>query len=210
LRPESGKTNIARYTGRDLDGNPGAAALIAASLTGDLQAYQELYRLYVGQISMLTLRMTADSTRAEILTQDVFVRAWRKLGTFRGEAPFGAWLRRLAVNVIIEDGRRQARIQKQELGGLEQDDLDQIAVRGDSLIRDRDDAAMMGTRIDLERAIRALPRGAREAFVLHDLAGFTHREIGEMSELAEGTVKAQLHRARNLLRRSLRERGGGP
>jgi RNA polymerase sigma-70 factor (ECF subfamily) len=125
---------------------------------------------------------------ADEATQEAFVRAWEKLGTFRAEAAFGTWLHRLAINVFL--GRRAAEARR----------TDRL-VTGDGVmdrmtgVSDRPDLTM-----DFETAIGRLPPGAREVFVLHDVEGFKHREIGELLEVNEGTSKAQLHRARTMLR----------
>lgn len=131
--------------------------------------------------------------------QDVFVRAWERLGSFRGEAAFGSWLHRLAVNVVLtgarSDRRREARVTLAE-------DL-AVAEAGRAGARGVVGATDPGTAIDIERAIAALPRGARAAFVLHDVEGFSHPEIAKLTGLAEGTIRAQLHRARKLLMEAL-------
>lgn len=159
---------------------------------GDPAAFERLYRLHAGRIYALCLRMSGDPTRAEELTQDAFVRAWQKLGTFRGDAAFSSWLHRLAVNVVLmaqrSERRRRARV-------LEVEDPESAASAGCN-----DEP---GTRVDLERAIATLPPGARTAFVLHDIEGYGHAEIAKLTGLAVGTLKAQLHRARRLLREAL-------
>jgi RNA polymerase sigma-70 factor (ECF subfamily) len=127
---------------------------------------------------------------ADDLTQDVFVRAWQRLGSYRGEAQFGTWLYRLAVNVIIED-RRKAGVRPQL-----QDDED--AMRNLAV-----DAANEASALDLAAALERLPEGARQVFVLHDVEGYKHREIGRLVGISTGTSKGQLHRARMLLRRCL-------
>jgi len=126
--------------------------------------------------------------------QDVFVRAWERLGSFRGDAHFGSWLHRLTVNVVLSgsrtDRRRDARVTlAPDLAAAE-------VGSGESPTTPARDPALA---IDLERAIAGLPPGARMAFVLHDVEGFSHAEIAELSGLAEGTIRAQLHRARRLL-----------
>lgn len=136
--------------------------------------------------------MCADRQEAERLTQDVFVRVWRKLDTFRGQSEFTSWLHRLTVNAVLEDNRstrrRVMRVENVE---------DPTALERGKL-RDDPDA-----RMDLERAIAQLPPGARQALVLHDIEGYKHEEIAQMLGTAAGTVKAQLHRARKLLRERL-------
>ena len=160
---------------------------------GDLGAFEELYRSHVAGVYGLCLRMTADPARAEDVTQDTFIRAWKKLGSLRGDGGFAAWVRRVAINVVLSDGRSRRRRQDRErpLGEPE------VTVGTTP-------APSPGSALDLERAIGRLPSGAREVFVLHDVEGYRHTEIGEMLDVAAGTSKAQLHRARRLLREALR------
>jgi len=158
---------------------------------GDQAAFGQLYRLHAGRVYALCLRMAGDAVEARRLTQDVFVRAWERLGLFRGESAFSSWLYRLAVNVVLADRRAAGRR------------LRRVALGGDAA----PDAAAPGgwseERLDLERAIAQLPPGARAVFVLHDIEGYAHEEIAAMTGIAAGTSKAQLHRARRLLRRAL-------
>ncbi|MCP4549855.1 MAG: RNA polymerase sigma factor [bacterium] len=176
----------------------GELDLISASLQGDRRAFETLYTRHIGRVFALCLRMTGDKRRAESLTQDAFIRAWSKLATFQGRGEFGAWLRRLAVNVVIEDARRRKRERGAEIIPF----VDQgLPTRGS-------ETQLHEERIDLERAIADLPRGARHAFVLHDVTGLRHHEIGRLTGLATGTIKAQLHRARKLLRENLNRKGG--
>ena len=163
-------------------------AALAAS--GDASAFERLYRSHVGRIHSLVRRMLNDQEADEV-AQDVFVRAWRKLGTFRGESAFGTWLHRLAINVIL--GRREAlgiRRQRYHEGDAL---LDAVATR----------RAPVEMTLDFESAIERLPDGARQVFVLHDVEGYRHEEVAAMLGLATGTSKSQLHRARMALRRHL-------
>lgn len=159
---------------------------------GDRAAFEELYREHVGRVFAVCLRMAGDRGTAEELTQDVFIQAWRTLGSFRGDSAFGSWLHRLAVNVVLgrvrADKRRWARV-------FETDDAAAFEREGRCGSAD--------TGIDLERAIAALPEGARTVFVLYDVEGYTHEEIARLTGIASGTSKAQLHRARRLLREAL-------
>jgi RNA polymerase sigma-70 factor, ECF subfamily len=159
---------------------------------GDAEAFEALYRENAGRIHALCLRMSGDASRAAELTQDVFVHAWRKMGQFRGDALFSTWLRRVAVNFVLNalksERRREARVHAT-------DDLEMFD-RGHSM-------PPVETRIELENAVALLPPGARRVFVLHDMEGYRHKDIAEMLGVAEGTVKAQLHRARRLLREAL-------
>lgn len=157
---------------------------------GDVAAFEALYRQHTGRIYALCLRMTGTRTAAEELTQQVFVRAWERLGSFRGDADFGTWLHRLAINVVLGDrratGRRVAR-------------FEQVADPDRHPALPRPD----GTSMDLEQAIATLPPKARAVFVLHDVQGLTHPEIAQAMGIDAGTSKGQLHRARQLLREVL-------
>ena len=159
---------------------------------GDPAAFEALYRAHAGRVHALCLRMTGDPSRAADLTQDVFVRVWQKLGSFRGESAFTTWLQRLTVNHVLNELKSQSRRNARVFG------TDDLA----SFDRGASDAPVE-TRLVLDAAIARLPKGARLAFVLHDVEGYKHREIAEMTGSAEGTVKAQLHRARKLLREML-------
>lgn len=173
------------------------ASLALRAGAGDVSAFEELYRLHSPRVYALCLRLTADGASARDLTQDVFVRAWEALPDFRGDANVTTWLHRIAVNAMLmqrrTDGRRIARI------GLADDD----ARDADAVSQGSTPARDVGTAIDLERAIAELPPGVRRAFVLHDVEGYSHEEIARMTGLAAGTLRAQLHRARQLLMRTL-------
>src|SRR5881398_1188558 len=166
--------------------------LIQRAQRGDPAAFEALYRAHVGRVYALCLRLTADAARAEEFTQDAFVRAWERLASFRGESAFSSWLYRLTVNVVFLS-RRAARRRLQRVFAT--DDPGTLERPG------RD--ANPGLGVDLERAVAALPPGAREVFVLHDVEGYRHEEIAELTGIAVGTSKAQLFRARRLLREAL-------
>lgn len=159
---------------------------------GDEAAFEALYREHAGRVFALCLRLSGDRTRAAELVQDVFVRCWERLGSFRGESAFGTWLYRLTVNVVWMAGRgdrrREARVKPVEDPGAHEPHRE---------------APAPGLSLDLERAIAALPAGAREVFVLYDIEGYQHGEIARMTGIAVGTSKAQLFRARRLLRERL-------
>ena len=180
------------------ESRPSKDSAVSRAQSGDVDAFGELYRDHAGRVFALCLRMSGDRVRAEELMQDVFVRAWERLASFRGDASFGSWLHRLAVNVVLTesrtDRRRNARVTlAEDLGAAEAGAGRAAAQQG----------ADPGLGIDLERAIAGLPPGARMAFVLHDVEGFSHAEIATLSGLAEGTIRAQLHRARKLLMEAL-------
>ena len=167
---------------------------VALAAQGDALAFERLYRAHVARIHSLTRRMIG-SRDADEVTQDIFVRTWQKLRLFRGESAFSTWLHRLAVNVVIERRRTWA----VERGRMADDPtaLDFVSVA----------PARADLTVDFEQAMERLPDGAREIFVLHDVEGYKHREIAAMLDIASGTSKRQLHRARMLLRAYL---GGGP
>ncbi len=154
---------------------------------GDQRAFERLYRLHVARIHSLARRMAGSETDADELTQDIFVRVWERLESYRGEAAFGTWLHRLAVNAILNWRRTEAGERKRIDESVEAD-----------LTEGR--KSTEAERLDLEGAIERLPRGARQVFVLHDVEGFKHEEIAAMMGVTPGTSKAQLHRARMLLR----------
>lgn len=166
--------------------------MIRKAQSGDPDAFEGVYRANVGRIHALCLRMSSDAQHAETLTQDVFVRAWQKLSSFRGDSQFSTWLHRLAVNVILQDRRSRGRRQARE---HTVDDLERYAVAATQ--------AMPGTKVDLERAIAGLPDGAKKVLVLRDVQGFKYKEIAELTGVTLGTVKAQIHRARALVQEAL-------
>jgi RNA polymerase sigma-70 factor (ECF subfamily) len=171
----------------------GPEADVALAAAGDRHAFERLYHRHVTRIFSLCARMVSDRARAEELTQDVFVRAWEKLHLFRGESAFGTWLHRMTVNVVLNarkmEGRQRSRIEDDEEG----DAVDVLPAH----------ALAPGDRMDLEAAIARLPKGARRVFLLHEVEGYKHVEIADMLGVTTGATKAQLHRARLLLREAL-------
>ena len=185
-RPADG---LSRPPTPDRSAAPGVseAADVALAAAGDQRAFERLYRLHVARVHSLARRMVGGEGDPDELTQDIFVRAWERLGTYRGEAAFGTWLHRLAVNAILNWRRSEASTRGRIEGGVDAE-----------LIEGAPSAA--GEALDLEGAMRRLPPGARQVFVLHDVQGFKHEEIAAMMGVTPGTSKAQLHRARMLLR----------
>jgi RNA polymerase sigma-70 factor, ECF subfamily len=157
---------------------------------GDTAAFERIYRRHAGRIHTLCCRMLSPE-EADDGTQDVFIRAWQKLSLFRGDAAFGTWLYRLAINLLL--ARRQSSATYHTRFGADADVIP-MASR-----RDRPDL-----RVDFEAAVQTLPPGAREVFVLHDVEGYTHDEIAGLLNVTAGTSKSQLHRARMSLREYLR------
>ena len=163
---------------------------VALAARGDARAFSRLYEENKDRVWALARRMAGPEHAAE-LVQDVFVRAWQKLGTFRGEARFSTWLHRLAVNLILS---RRASFATQRARFLQDDDaLAEFPAR----------ASGRELGMDFETAIGTLPDGARAIFVLYDIEGYRHEEIAALLGISTGTTKAQLHRARTLLRRHL-------
>ena len=158
---------------------------------GDLEAFEQLYRRYADEVYGACRRLLGSSEDAEDMTQRVFVRAWRRLGSFRGESRLGGWLRRIAVNLIIDERRAHW--------------YDELMAPSDAIeLANVSPGRTSEAAIDLERAIRSLPAGPRRVLVLHDVEGFTHREIGKLLGISVGTTKTQLFRARRALKEYLR------
>ena len=171
------------------------AAWVEAAQGGDKSAYEQLYRRHAGKIHGLCWRICGgQQALAEELTQEAFIRAWQKLGTFKGNSRFSTWLHRVAVNVALTDRRIRLRKVERETA-LDERILDQ------SKALERDTGSVM----DLEQAISRLPERARSVLVLHDVEGYLHQDIAEQLNMAVGTSKAQLHRARRLLREYLQQ-----
>jgi RNA polymerase sigma factor (sigma-70 family) len=170
--------------------------LVDRARKGDVDAFELLYRLHAGRVYALCLRLAADPVVARELVQDTFVKAWDALPRFRAEASLTTWLHRIAVNALLERRRgEKRRTSRVSLAGDEEED--ELEIAGVVFAPD------VASAIDLERAIGALPPGVRRAFVLHDVEGYTHEEIATMTGLAAGTLRAQLHRAHQLLKRAL-------
>ena len=167
---------------------------VQAAAAGDRHAFQRLYRLHVGRVHGAVYRLAGyDRARAEDLTQEAFVRAWQKLPGFRHESAFGTWLYRLAVNVALMDIRARG--------------SDPVNIVDDEHLPDPGQTPFCAAeREELERSIGLLPPRARAVLVLHDIEGWRHDEIGTELGMAVGTSKAQLHRARGLLRKLLGEK----
>lgn len=163
-------------------------------LSGDAAAERRLYDAHVDRVYRLAHRMCGDAALAEDLTQDAFLRAFDRLGDWRGEGPLGGWLHRVAVTVILGGLRRRGRLRRHETAVAE---LDQLAVAAPAVERD----AALGRR--LERAIAGLDEVHRLAFVMHEQEGFTHEEIAAACGAPVGTIKARLSRARGKLRLAL-------
>ena len=166
------------------------ASDVAAAAAGDMRAFERVYRRHVARIHSTAVRMLGPE-EADDATQDVFVRAWQRLGQFRGDSAFGTWLFRLGVNVMLS--RREV-----------------VATRNRRHVDDSElpDTLASSTPppelgVDFEAAMQRLPPGMRQIFVLHDIEGYKHDEIAAMLGIAQGTSKSQLHRVRMVLRKYL-------
>lgn len=164
--------------------------------SGDRFAFEKLYRIHCDRIYALCWRMCGgDTNLAEDMVQEAFVRAWNKLDLFRGDSKFSTWLHRLTVNVVLSDRRIRVKRLKREREMV--DDIER------TLVGERN--VFAGLRSDLEAAIARLPERARTVLVLYDVEGYQHAEIAEMTGMAVGSSKAQLHRARKLVREQLED-----
>ncbi len=167
---------------------------ISRAQRADVAAFEALYRCHVNKVYGLCLRMTGSVAEAEDCTQDAFIQAWSKLEKFRGESSFATWLHRIAVNTVLGK-KRKAKREQQRLDVVGNTPRASIAVPDTGELR------------DLSNAIDSLPEGARHVFVLHAVYGYSHEETGAMLDIAPGTSKAQLHRARRLLAQQLEKDG---
>lgn len=167
-------------------------SLVREAQSGDVRAFEMLYRRTSDRVYSVCLRMSADPEQATELVQDVFVRVWEKLALFRGDSQFTTWLHRLTINLVLQERRSRARREAREFGCADLDHFGREARR-----------SMPGTRVDLERAIAALPDKARRVLVLRDVEGYKYDEIAQMTGVTLGTVKAQIHRARGLVKEAL-------
>jgi RNA polymerase sigma-70 factor (ECF subfamily) len=170
--------------------------LISSAKQGDDQAFAALFNLHKRRVYSLCLHMSKDVAEAEDLTQDAFMRVFRKLDTFRGDARFSTWLYRIAVNTVLAKFRKC----KSDMLSINRD------IRVDSSFQrkevSRGDPQLLGVidRITLARAIEELPPGCRTVFILHDVEGHEHHEVAELLGCSVGNSKAQLHKARMKIR----------
>ncbi len=169
-------------------------ALIRRAQGSDARAFEALYRMHVGKVYGVCLRMTGNVSEAEDCAQEAFIQAWNKLDKFRGDSAFSTWLHRIAVNSVLGRMRKSKR---------EQDRIAAVT----EVTTTKFDTGDTGEMRDLSEAVDRLPEGARNVFVLHAIYGYSHNETGEMLGIATGTSKAQLHRAKRLLAQQLKQQG---
>ena len=173
-------------------------ALAQSASTGDMPAFEELYRRHNRRVYSLCLRMTQNTAEAEDLAQEVFIQLFRKIGSFRGESAFTTWLHRLTVNQVLMHFRKR---------GVR---LEQTTEDGEAPVQvergtERPGQMPVVDRIALDKAISQLPPGYRTVFMLHDVEGHEHEEIARLLGCSVGTSKSQLHKARMKLRGLLRQ-----
>ncbi|HEV8135520.1 MAG TPA: sigma-70 family RNA polymerase sigma factor [Pyrinomonadaceae bacterium] len=162
-------------------------------LEDDQQTFHELYQKYHERVYSICFRMTQNTSESEDLTQDVFVRLFRTIGSFRGESAFTTWLHRLTVNLVLMHFRKRKRRQDRS---NEEAELSTYIVPGS-----QDPKRMrIVDRILLSEVIAKLPEGYRQAIILHDIQGLQHKEIAEAGGRSVGTSKSQLHKGRAMLR----------
>jgi RNA polymerase sigma-70 factor (ECF subfamily) len=157
------------------------------AVNGDTLAFERLYRRHVAKVNSLARWLLGRDDVDDVL-QDVFIRVWQKLDTFRGNSAFSTWLHRLATNVILRRREKLGTDEKRN-SGSELELADKPATGSDS-----------GLKLDIETAVDRLPPRARQVFVLHDMEGFKHEEIAAELEISVGTSRSQLHHARMALR----------
>jgi len=168
--------------------------LVRQAAAGNSHAFRELYKGNVSRVYAVCLRASQDRDTADELTQEVFVKAWEKLGTFHFESKFSSWLHSIAVNQFLMMKRSEKRF------------TERVAELSEILTRENPAAKSKHTfdsRIDIEAALEKLPEQARLTFVLHDIEGYKHHEISKLMNIEVGTSKAHLHRARKILRAEL-------
>jgi RNA polymerase sigma-70 factor, ECF subfamily len=172
------------------------ASLVQRARGGDVRAFERLYRDHIGSVYGLCLRMTRDPAAAEDCAQEAFFNAWRALERFETRSSLATWLHRIAVNVVLNRRRKRSA----------QVELPPLAAGPDDEPADPPEEWTLDTPIEvheIETAVGGLPDGARDALVLCGIYGYSHGEASQMLGIAEGTCKAQLHRARALLRARL-------
>ena len=179
-----------------LNTQSGEAELVRAAQAGQEKAFEQLFRLHKDRVFSICLRLTGNYHEAEDLAQESFVLAFRRIGTFRGEALFGTWIYRIAMRVVI-DALRKRHPQMETLNE------EQVAADIAKCSGNADGKDLTLERLELERAIAQLPTGYKAVLVLHDIEGHSHEEIAEILRFTPGTCKSQLHKARRKLRELL-------
>jgi RNA polymerase sigma factor (sigma-70 family) len=170
----------------------GDVEIVRRAVSGDSEAFLNLYQQNLPRIYAVCLRIVADRNHAEEVTQQAMIRTWEMLNSYRGESPLSAWIRRIAANVALDYLRARKRLTKrvQFTDNLE-------------VFENPDLSSPRAIQMDIEQALAALPPQARAVVVLFDIEGYSHSEISSMLGIAVGTSKAHLHAARRLLKEGL-------
>jgi RNA polymerase sigma-70 factor, ECF subfamily len=166
--------------------------LVSRVLGGDPRAERELYEAHVDRVFRLVYRLAGDLERAKDYTQETFIRAFSRLGEFRGEAALSTWLGSIAISIALNGLRKVRRLRDREVGLEDVSQLGRVSVEAEPDLKTR-----------LAQAIERLPEGYRAVFIMHDVEGYTHEEIASSLGVQPGTSKAQLFRARARLREAL-------
>ncbi len=164
--------------------------LIEEAIDGSCDAFKTLFTRNVTRVHSLCFRISADQYMADELTQEVFIKAWEKLKSFRFDSKFSSWLHSIAVNQFLMHLRSEKRTSGREEEYIKDNLHYELNKHPDN-------------KIDLEKAISKLPEQARAVLVLHDIEGYKHKEISQLMKIEIGTSKAHLHRARKILREEL-------
>ncbi len=167
--------------------------LTKLAASGNIAAFELLYKRYHRRTYSLCLRMTSSQTESEDLTQEVFIQLFRKIGSFRGESAFSTWLHRLTVNQVLMHFRRRS---------VKNEKTSEDGEIPEQIVPGTENQARMPVldRIALTRAVNQLPPGYKSVFMLHDVEGYEHEEVARLLKISVGTSKSQLHKARLKLR----------
>ena len=166
--------------------------IVAGVRAGEPAAERALYDQHVDRVYRLAYRMAGDEDQAREFTQDTFVRVYDRIDQFRGDAALGTWIRAIAMTVILNGLRKVKRFRSRE-----------APLEAAATVGERDRVAEPDLKVRLREAVEALPEKYKTVFVMHDVEGYTHEEIGKTLSMPVGTSKAQLSRARAKLRKSL-------
>ena len=170
----------------------GDVEIVRRAVSGDSEAFLNLYQQNLPRIYAVCLRIVADRDHAEEATQQALIRTWEMLNSYRGESPLSAWIHRIAANVALDYLRSRKRLTKR----VQFTDNLEVFERPDL-------SSPREIQMDIEQALAALPPQARAVVVLYDIEGYSHSEISGMLGIAVGTSKAHLHAARRLLKEVL-------
>jgi RNA polymerase sigma-70 factor (ECF subfamily) len=179
------------------------AEAIRRAQAGDAEGFERLYRLHNRRVYTLCLRMMKDNaSEAEDLTQEAFLRMFRKIGSFRAESAFSTWLHRITVNIVLMRLRKKTVAEMISLEETNDPDDEKDGPRKEIGVVDPRLSGLID-RVNLQRAVNQLPSGYRSIYVMHDVDGYEHNEIAAILGCSIGNSKSQLHKARLSIRESL-------